>query len=225
MNLTLDVWNIIISLLENNRDKFCLLRVSTKMMKCQVSFDEIIDNEKIINSQWYHSFHNIVINSSSIDNSIDMAKLKIPSKTEHLTFRITDNRLSSQNKFTDSYFYETCGWSFNADDKEYIKKNILSTIKSINFSVRYTESILDISQSDYYLDNKFENSLISSNKYCPFVKYKDHSFMSLNKYAYIIFPLDDGKVSMYVGWVEEYDGSMKQYFYPHSENYLQYYSN
>ena len=51
MNLTLDVWNIIISLLENNRDKFCLLRVSTKMMKCQVSFDEIIDNEKIINSQ------------------------------------------------------------------------------------------------------------------------------------------------------------------------------
>ena len=50
MNLMLDVWNIIITLLKSNRDKFCLLMVSTEMMKCQVSFDEAIGNRSIFNS-------------------------------------------------------------------------------------------------------------------------------------------------------------------------------
>lgn len=227
MNLTFDIWNFIISLLESNRDKFCLLMITTEMMKCQVSFNEAIDNKKIIGSRWYDFFYNIVINSSQIDNSIDIATLKIPSKTKHLTFRITDSRLPRQNRMTDSYFHGTCAWSFNGPNKEYIKKNILSTIESITFSVRYVEPILNIlqSDSDFYLDKKIDNAFISSNEYYPFIREHDGSFTASFKYPFIVFPLDDGKVSMYVEWIENGRGIMKPKFFPHSKNYLTYYSN
>lgn len=57
--LPLESWNIILSLLESNYDKFHLLTTFKGMFKCPVSFNELVDFNKITHSQWFNDFNRI----------------------------------------------------------------------------------------------------------------------------------------------------------------------
>lgn len=57
--LPLETWNIILSLLEENNDKFHLLITFRDMLKCSVSFDDLVNHKKIIHSQWFNKFHSM----------------------------------------------------------------------------------------------------------------------------------------------------------------------
>jgi len=68
--LPLETWNIILSLLESNRDKFHLLTTFKDMSKCSVSFDDSVNIKKIIKSQWFNNFKSINVNYN-YDNFVD----------------------------------------------------------------------------------------------------------------------------------------------------------
>lgn len=59
--LPLETWNIILSLLESNNDKFHLLISFKDMLKCSVLFDGLVDIGKIIHSQWFDNFKSVRI--------------------------------------------------------------------------------------------------------------------------------------------------------------------
>ena len=109
--LPVETWNLILSLLEKNSDRFHLLITFRDMFKCSVSFDEMIDLDKIRMSQWFDDFSNIQTNnitrslpkkikyfqinfispattSSWIDCSISLDYYNIPEGITDLTFNI-----------------------------------------------------------------------------------------------------------------------------------------
>lgn len=96
--LPLETWNIILSSLESNYDKFHLLTTFRDMFKCSVSFNEMINLNKIIYSRWFNKFTNIFINDNVNELPLNITKLtfhdhfnsevtmKIPSTVTHLAF-------------------------------------------------------------------------------------------------------------------------------------------
>ena len=58
-SLPLETWNIILSLLKSNHDKFHLLISFKDMLKCNILFDDLVDINKIIHSQWFDNFRSI----------------------------------------------------------------------------------------------------------------------------------------------------------------------
>ena len=59
--LPIETRNLILSLLESNSDKFHLLITFREMLKCPISFEESVNLDKIITSQWFDNFVSIII--------------------------------------------------------------------------------------------------------------------------------------------------------------------
>ena len=60
MDLTLDLWNIIVNLLDDNT-KFYLLISCKYTSKCQTLFSKQVNIDQIKNSHWFNNFSNVII--------------------------------------------------------------------------------------------------------------------------------------------------------------------
>lgn len=139
--LPLEIWNIIFSSLESNHDKFHLLITFRDMFKCSVSFDEMMDLNKIINSQWFNKFTNIFINNNVNELPLNITKLtfrdnfnneitmKIPSTVTHLAFG-TYFQKSVDHCIPSSVIELTFGDYFSRS-----LENIPSSVVTLNFHI------------------------------------------------------------------------------------------
>jgi len=59
-----EIWTHIIAFLEGNHDKFHLLASCQGIIKCDVLFDQTVDIDKIVGSQWFDKFVSIRKNRS-----------------------------------------------------------------------------------------------------------------------------------------------------------------
>lgn len=57
--LPLETWNIIVSFLENNHEKYYLLTTCKDLSKCDVLFTDYVELYFILKSQWFDNFINI----------------------------------------------------------------------------------------------------------------------------------------------------------------------
>lgn len=64
--LPLETWNIIISFLENNREKYYLLITCKDLSKCDVLFNDYEELYFILKSQWFDNFTNIQMSIFSL---------------------------------------------------------------------------------------------------------------------------------------------------------------
>ena len=57
--LPIETWNIILSFIENNREKYYLLTTCKDLTKCDVLFNDGVELYFILKSQWFDNFTSI----------------------------------------------------------------------------------------------------------------------------------------------------------------------
>jgi len=60
--LTTDEWSYIMSFIENNNDKYNLLKACKQMGNCKFYFYGLVYLQGIIRSSWYDNFINVIVN-------------------------------------------------------------------------------------------------------------------------------------------------------------------
>ena len=170
--LPIETWNIILSLLESNYDKFHLLTTFNDMFKCSVSFDEMIDLDKITTSQWFNNFSNISTNkfnqsfpkkfkyiqmnlfcptnTSWIDYSVPIDHCNIPEGTTHLTFNIKNDNTIWESGIIPT----TCEISLTNNDDEFITKYLPLSLQHIIFKLEIVNQ--QIGSIDFTRSNENE---------------------------------------------------------------------
>ena len=109
----LDIWGLIIKIIECDKDRCYLAMTCTDLSKIKICFNDPIEVEKIVNSRWFDNFTNIRVAT------------ELPDCSHNPQYRIK----AKINKLPESITHLILGCQF----KDCIKNSIPETVKTITF--------------------------------------------------------------------------------------------
>lgn len=147
-----DIWNYIISFIEDDKTKCCLIRITTYMSKCDFYFNDMIEINKIIHSQWFNKFTNILVNDT---------RIKIPLSVTKLTFGFDFDYLI-KGFIPSTVIYLDLGDHFNMPIKECIPSSVTHLRFGWKYNMGYKDCISTVTHLTFSFYYNYKDSIPTS---------------------------------------------------------------